>query len=248
MSVVLLNVAVIGVIIAIAGGLTLIAAAMIIISLIRHFSKKKQGIKTPMIGMWIGIAMLVLPWIVVIYAVTSVKLTEKEYNHVDGPKLRNEVVQAFLDKDADTVYSLFAPNVISECGITKEDIQEYMDSTNIEDRDFERYTSVSGPDNSDYRPTEYLYHGGGSNRPESETERYAEFNMAKINAEEETIYFAIQTGDKEDANDVGIHYIVLTNNGSVKKSIGTSETWAYYPTDEVQEEIDRLKEEWLEDH
>ena len=243
MSIVLLNVVVIWIILAIAIGFTLVAGIMITVSLVRHFNKKKKGVKTNLIGLWVGTAMLVIPWIVFIVIVINIKIEYKEKNYVDGSKVRNEVAEAFLDKDAEKVYDLFAPNVIEECGLTVDDIQKYMDSINIEDRDIERYTSSMGADNSEYRTFDYLIKGGGNNRPKSETQGYADFFMQKINSNGETIYFAMQTSDKQDKGNVGIHYIVLVKDADNEERLGRSETWAYYPTDEVQEEIDKLKDD-----
>ena len=63
MSIVLLNIVVISIILGICIFLTLVAIGLIIGSLIRAAVAKKNNKKTRKVGMWIGIFMLVIPWL-----------------------------------------------------------------------------------------------------------------------------------------------------------------------------------------
>ena len=57
---------------------------------------------------------------------------------------REEVAGLIVDKDADELYELLAPNMLEETDLTEDDLQEFLDKCDIENtssKDMDRYTS-----------------------------------------------------------------------------------------------------------
>ena len=139
--------------------LTAVAIALIIVSCVRSAKAKKRNHKTHKVGLWVGIAMLIVPWIVVISAVVFVVVTDKVSNRWKFD--RAVVAQAVADKDAGDLYDLMAPYVMEENDLTEDDLEVFLDKCDIDNnssKDMERYTSykflgeASDPTGNHYRP------------------------------------------------------------------------------------------------
>ena len=74
---------------------------------------------------------------------------------------REEVAGLIVDKDADGLYELLAPNMLEETDLTEDDLQEFLDKCDIgntSSKDMERYTEYkflgdpSDPEGNHYRP------------------------------------------------------------------------------------------------
>ena len=148
MSIVLLNIVVISIILGICIFLTLVAIGLIIGSLIRAAVAKKNNKKTMKVGMWIGIFMLVIPWLLfgLIYVIS---LFSDRKNNRWIPD-REILATAVTDKDADEIYDLMADYIIDEEDISVEDIEEFFaacDIENVSRSDIERYSEFSSVGN-----------------------------------------------------------------------------------------------------
>ena len=99
MFVVLLNAVVISIVIAIAVFLTLVAIGLIIGSLIRASIAKKNNKKTHKVGLWIGIFMIVIPWIFVGVLVICADISDVKNNRwLPG---REGLATVIAEEDAD---------------------------------------------------------------------------------------------------------------------------------------------------
>lgn len=236
MAIVLLNIVVITIIIGIAIGLTLIAIGLIIGSLVRASLEKKKGKKTHKVGMWIGLVMLILPWIFVAFTVISFKVYEQE-NHVwDGSKLQEEIVTAVTEGDQDALNDMMAEDM----KISPEEVGAFLataDIVNDGPDDIKRYTSNFGEYRNDYRSYDELI-TFGSYRPESETQSFFSFYMYDINDNGDDIYIAGVNADKDSEDGVGICYMVLaSSSGDILASVGEPQTWTTFRTPEVDQVI-----------
>ena len=246
MSIVLLNVVLISVAIGIAIFLTLVAITMIIVSAVRHSLAKKKDKNTKRVGMWIGIAMLVIPWLVVAFLAIYVQNYKVTHHYQDPDEFRPQIINAVVNKDADALYNLMSRKVIDENNITVEDVERFLDQieiTNVSSDDLKRYDTNWGADGCQYTSDSYLYTGGGR-RPESPTQCFWTFYMKKINSRGDKIYFAGVNSDSEGTEDLGLHYVVIVSDELGEIRLGQSETWANYKTPEVEEEAERLKSEF----
>ena len=246
MSIVLLNIVLISIAIGIAIFLTIVAITMIIVSAVRYSASKKKEKRTKRVGMWIGIAMLVIPWIVVASLIIYIQYFKAANHYQDPAEFRPKIINSIVDKDAEALYSLMSQKVIDENNITVEDVEKFLEQveiTNDSKSDIERYNSSWGADGNDYRTDNFLYTGGGR-RPQSQTQFFWTFYMKKINRRGDEIYFAGVNSDSEGTEDLGLHYVVIVSEELGEIRLGQSETWAYYKTPEVQEEADRLKAEY----
>ena len=233
MFIVLLNVVVIAILIGIASILTVIAIALIIISLVRGHKAKKVGKKHVPVGLIIGLTMILLPWALIAYFIISVKIHENSPNYMSLSSVRDSAYEAVADGDAEALYGLFAPSVIEDTGMTVEDVEAFLDS--IGDIDGE-YREDSG-----YHADHYLVPGGGNKRPESETQLFYNFIMYDIGGTDDSIYFAAVCEDTEDVDELGLHLVAYDD-----EIIGRPETWTSYRTEEVEQEAQRLIEEYGE--
>ena len=236
MFIVGLNILVITVIIIIAITLTFIAIGLIIGSLVRSSIAKKKGKKTLKVGMWIGIIMLILPWIFVLFTIISFKKIEKENHAWDGSKLQDEIVAAVIDSDSDALSDMMAENE----DIPESDVEAFLAAVSVDndsEEDVKRYTSSFGADGNSYTNFDELI-TFGPYRPESETQNFFSFFMKDINDAGESIYIAGAQGDKESEDGVGIYYMVLADeDGEIIASVGQPQTWTYFRTPEVDKII-----------
>ena len=202
MFVVLLNVVVISIIIGIAIILTLIAIGLIIGSLVRSALAKKKNKKTKKIGLWIGITMIVIPWILIAVLVISVNVADVENNRwLPG---RKDLAGVITDRDADELHDMMADYVVDENDISVDDVEAFLDSCNIENvssSDLERYTGFSSRDNH-YRN----YTSGENGRRQT----CFQYHMYNVNDEGGAIYITGVDGDAEGEEYVGIYYIAYT--------------------------------------
>lgn len=202
MFVVLLNMAVVGIVIAVAVTLTLIAIGLIIGSLVRSALAKKKNKKTLKIGLWIGIAMIIIPWIVVAVFVVCVKKSDVENNRwLPG---REAFASVIIDQDADELYDMMADSVVDEENISADDVEAFLDSCNVGDLssdDLDRYSRLSSQDNH-YR--NYTSNENGR------SQTCFQYHMYDVNDEGGEIYIAGVDGDAEGEEYVGIYYVTYT--------------------------------------
>lgn len=204
MSIVLLNMVLVTVFLCIAAFLTLVALALIIISLIRSSRAKKKGKKTAKVGLWIGSIMLILPWLCIGVLVIAGKVYDRNNNRMDVD--REILAQAVTDDDPDALYDLLSEDMLTRNGLSEEDLEEFLsqcDISNISEEDMERYTEFSSPDNH-YR--NYTTDENGR------TQLCFQYNMYDVNDSGGDIYIAGVDGDPEGAGYVGIYYITYTLN------------------------------------
>ena len=206
MWIVLLNMivvsAILWIIIGISIFLTCLAIGLVIGSIIRHGVKKKSGVKTHLVGMWIGIVMLVLPWLFVIFIIISAKVYDAKYNRWDVSRI--VLAEAALDESGEELYDIFAPDVVEECEITEDDVEEFLQKCVIEndsDQDMTRYISHSGLDNH-YRP--YISHEN------DRTQMCFEYTMFDVNGAGGELYIAGVDGDSENESAIGVYYLSYT--------------------------------------
>ena len=193
--------------------LTAGAIALIIVSLVRSAKAKKRNQKTRKVGLWIGIVMLIVPWIVVVSAVGIVKVSDKASNRWNFD--RAVVAEAIADKDADDLYELMSPYAMDKCDLTEDDLQAFLDKCGIENNssdDMERYTSkkslgkASDPKGNHYRPdgNKFVY------------------RMYYVNDEGAEVCVIGILYDSSDKDKVGIYYIEYREKDSkTGKSIAT---------------------------
>lgn len=178
--------------------LTAVAIALIIVSCVRSARAKKRNQKTHKVGLWVGIAMLIAPWIIVLFAVVFVVVTDKASNRWSFD--RSVVAQAVADKDAGDLYDLMAPYVMEENDLTEDDLEAFLDKCDIENnssKDMERYTSfkflgeASDPTGNHYRPDgdEFTY------------------TMYYVNDEGAMVVVSGILYNTKDKDKVGIYYI-----------------------------------------
>lgn len=202
MFVVLLNVVVISIIIGIAIILTLIAIGLIIGSLVRSALAKKKNKKTKKIGLWIGITMIVIPWILVAVLVISANVADVENNRwLPG---REDLAGVITDRDADELYDMMADYVVDENDISVDDVEAFLDSCNIENvssSDLERYTGFSSRDN---------HYRNYTSEENGRRQTCFQYHMYNVNDEGGAIYITGVDGDAEGEEYVGIYYVAYT--------------------------------------
>ncbi|MBR2549888.1 MAG: hypothetical protein IKE92_07740 [Clostridiales bacterium] len=189
--------------------LTAAAIALIIISLVRSSKAKKQNRKTRKVGLWVGIAMLVIPWVMFGFAVCFVKITDIATNRWKFD--RAVVAQAVVDKDADTLYGMMATDILDDNNLTTDDLEDFLDQCDIENdspEDMKKYTSFESlgepldPEGNHYRP---------------DGNRFS-YEMFYVNDDGDRIYMEGILYDAKDSGNVGIHYIeFLTRDPETRK-------------------------------
>ena len=199
MSIVLLNIVVVSVIIGIAVFLTLVAIGLIIGSLIRAAVARKKNKKTKKVGMWIGICMLVFPWLFVGALVIAAKVSD----HINNMWIvdREIIATAVAEKDAEEIYDMMAEYVVDEEDISVEDVEEFLASCDIENvssSDIERYSEFSSEGNH-YR--NYVSDENGRQQT------CFQYHMYDVNDEGGSIYICGVAGDPEGEEYVGIYYV-----------------------------------------
>lgn len=202
MFIVLLNMAVIGVVIAVAFFLTLVAAGLIIGSLIRSSLAKKKNKKTHKVGLWIGIFMLVIPWVLVAVLVVSVEISDDKNNRwLPG---RETLAAVIIDQDEDELYDMMSDYVVDENDISVEDVEAFLDSCNIgdlRDSDLERFTKMSSRDN---------HYRNYTSEENGRRQTCFQYHMYNVNGDGGVIYITGVDGDAEGEEYVGIYYVEYT--------------------------------------
>lgn len=111
-----------------------------------------------------------------------------------------EVAGLIVDKDADGLYELLAPNMLEETDLTEDDLQEFLDKCDIENtssKDMERYTSYKflgdpgDPEGNHYRPDGNKF----------------DYTMYYVNDDGALIFMSGILYDSKDKDNVGIYYI-----------------------------------------
>lgn len=111
-----------------------------------------------------------------------------------------EVAGLIVDKDADGLYELLAPNMLEETNLTVDDLQEFLDKCDIENtssKDMERYTSYKflgdpgDPEGNHYRPDGNKF----------------TYTMYYVNDDGARIFMSGILYDSKDKDNVGIYYI-----------------------------------------
>ena len=111
-----------------------------------------------------------------------------------------EVAGLIVDKDADGLYELLAPNMLEETDLTEDDLQEFLDKCDIENtssKDMERYTSYKflgdpgDPEGNHYRPDGTKF----------------DYTMYYVNDDGALIFMSGILYDSKDKDNVGIYYI-----------------------------------------
>lgn len=178
--------------------LTVVAITLIIVSIVRANKAKKNNQKTHKVGLWIGIIMILIPWIIVVMAVSFVKAADSLNNRWTFD--REVVAEAIADKDAEALYELMAPEVMESNDLTEDDLEEFLDQCDIENNsrsDMERYTSreflgdPSDPEGNHYRP---------------DGDRFT-YTMYYVNDDGGRIFVSGVLTDSRSEGNVGIYYI-----------------------------------------
>ena len=113
---------------------------------------------------------------------------------------REEVAGAIVDKDAEDLYELLAPNMLEETDLTEDDLQEFLDKCDIENtssKDMERYTEYKflgdpgDPEGNHYRPDGNEF----------------DYTMYYVNDDGARIFMTGILYDSKDKDNVGIYYI-----------------------------------------
>ena len=200
MFVVLLNVVVISIVIAIAVFLTLVAIGLIIGSLIRASIAKKNNKKTHKVGLWIGIFMIVIPWILVGVLVICADISDVKNNRwLPG---REGLATVIAEEDADELYDMLADDVVERNDISVEDVETFLeqcDLSNVDTNDIDEYTDMSSPQTNHYR--NYTSEENGRRQT------CFQYNMYDVNDDGWMIYIAGVDGDAEGEEYVGIYYV-----------------------------------------
>lgn len=186
------------VIVCIALFLTVVAIALIIISCVRSSKAKKRNQKTHKVGLWVGIAMIVIPWIFVAISIGIVKVYDSVTNKWDLDKA--VVAEAICNEDAEELYDLMAPNVMERNDLTVEDLEEFFDKCDIEnnsDDDMDRYTCFESRGEA-FDPTGNHYRVDGN---------VFEYTMYYVNDDGDSIFVCGVNSDSKDEDNVGIYYI-----------------------------------------
>lgn len=111
-----------------------------------------------------------------------------------------EVAGLIVDKDADGLYELLAPNMLEETDLTEDDLQEFLDKCDIENtssKDMERYTAYKflgdpgDPEGNHYRPDGNKF----------------DYTMYYVNDDGALIFMSGILYDSKDKDNVGIYYI-----------------------------------------
>ena len=113
---------------------------------------------------------------------------------------REEVAGLIVDKDADELYELLAPNMLEETDLTEDDLQEFLDKCDIgntSSKDMERYTEYKflgdpgDPEGNHYRPDGNEF----------------DYTMYYVNDDGARIFMTGILYDSKDKDNVGIYYI-----------------------------------------
>ena len=202
MSVILLNVVLSLIVIGIAVFLTIVAITCIIVSLVRASSAKKKGKKTSKAGLWIGIIMLITPWILVVVMMIISRIYDAYNNRwkVD----RGIIAEAVLSDDAGDLYDMMAEDVTDRNDLSLEDLEGFLEECNIENdslSDLESYSEFDSARNH-YRP--YI------SRENGRAQLCFQYTMYDVNSDGGELFITGVDGDPEDESYVGIYYIMYS--------------------------------------
>ena len=151
------------------------------------------------VGLWIGIVMLVLPWICVAGFYIISLIYDSNMNRWDVD--RDILAEAVLDDSTDELYDMFADDVIDRTGITQEDLEDFLDQCNIDfdKSDVELFGDMGNTDYSHYRP--YTSHANGRNQ------LCFQYSMFQLNSDDGKLFIAGVDGDSKGEDYIGIYYI-----------------------------------------
>ena len=198
MSIVLLNIVLGSIFIGIAGLLTLVAIILIVVSLVRSSKAKKQNKKTKKVGLWIGVAMLVIPWVILAIFLATANVMDTANNRwLPG---RETLAEAVASKDAEELYDMMADDVVDRNDITVEDMEEFLEQCDLGNvsSDLEPYSDF-GSDKNHYR--NYTSYENGR------AQTCFTYTMYEVNDDGAKIFIAAVDGDPEGEEYVGIYYI-----------------------------------------
>ena len=212
MFVVLLNAVVVSIVIGIAIFLTIVAVVSIIVSLVRSASAKKKGKKTHKVGLWIGIVMLVIPWICVAVMLIASKVYDSNFNRqlLD----MDAVAKAVGNNDSEYLFDLMADEVIDNNDLTEDDFRDFLDQCNIDhisDSELSRYNQLSSPD-SHYRT--YISHFNGR------TQNCFQYTMYNLNDDGGELFITGVDGDQKGEEFVGIYYFTYSSDSGESLEFG----------------------------
>ena len=194
---------VITILICVALFLTAVAITLIIVSLVRSSMAKKKQQKTHKVGLWIGIFMLIVPWLLIAALVIAAKISDSHMNRWDVD--REELASIVTEQDADSLYDLMAGDVINSSGITEEDIEAFFEQceiTNTGRSDLQRYTDFSSSGNH-YRTYTSTENG--------RAQVCFQYTMYDVNDDGGVFYISGVDGDGDGEEFVGIYYISYTS-------------------------------------
>ena len=202
MSIVLLNMVIWTIVICVIIALTMIAIALIVVSIVRSSIAKKKGKRTKKVGLWVGISMLVAPWIVIGTLFVISLIGDKYYNTWNLNK--EEITKAVVAESPDALYEMMADDVVSRNDISKDDLKAFMDQIDFErlsDEELEKYyKAVNAGKNFHYRS--YTSHENG--RPQ----HCFQYTIYAVNGEDGRLYLSGVRGDAKGKEYVGIYYIM----------------------------------------
>ena len=152
MFVVLLNAVLVTVVIVIAAILTLVAIGLIIGSLVRALIAKKENRKTHKVGLWVGIVMIVIPWIFVAALLIGARIYDANNNR--WIPNREILATPVAVEDAQSLYDMMADDVVRRNNITVEDVEKFLDQcdlSNVDANDLRKYVDMGAAQTNHYR-------------------------------------------------------------------------------------------------
>ena len=208
MFVVLLNAVLVTVVIVIAAILTLVAIGLIIGSLVRALIAKKENRKTHKVGLWVGIVMIVIPWIFVAALLIGARIYDANNNR--WIPNREILATPVAVEDAQSLYDMMADDVVRRNNITVEDVEKFLDQcdlSNVDANDLRKYVDMGAAQTNHYR--------NYTSKENGRSQTCFQYNMYDVNNDGWKIYIAGVDGDSEGEEYVGIYYIAYMRDDEV---------------------------------
>ena len=208
MFVVLLNAVLATIFIVIAGILTLVAIGLIIGSLVRASKAKKENRKTHKVGLWVGIAMIVIPWIFVAALLVGAKIYDANNNR--WIPNREILATPVAVEDAQSLHDMMADDVVARNNITVNDVEKFLDQcdlSNVDADNLGKYTDMGAPQTNHYR--------NYTSKENGRSQTCFQYNMYDVNNDGWKIYITGVDGDSEGEEYVGIYYIAYMRDDEV---------------------------------